>query len=167
MVSEAGMATAAAAVPGEVGAAAPPMGAPQLGPLATRAMPPVTNVGMAVMVLALAGGIDVAAYLPRHAPLGVPVGLLSGAAALLVVNVVLLARLQEFAWHVFWRVFGWSLLAYFVIAGMIEFVMTYDGTRGSLLVVMTALIAIFAVDVPVMLGFSVARYQEPKPAGAG
>ncbi len=142
---------------------APPEGLPALGPLASRRMPPVSQVAMAVMVLALAGGIDVAAYLPRHPSLGLPVGLLGGAAVLLVANVVQLLRTDDFAWHVFWRVAGWAMLAYVVIAGMIEYVMVYDGTRGVLLVVMSALIAVFAVDIPLLLGFSVARYQEPRP----
>jgi hypothetical protein len=30
-----------------------------------------------------------------------------------------------------------------------------------MLLVMTAMIVVFAVDIPVLLGFSVARYQEP------
>ena len=144
---------------------APPEGPPALGPLASRRMPPVTELAMGAMVLALAGGIDVAAYLPRHPSLGLPVGLLVGAALLLVANVVQLSRIDDFAWHVFWRVAGWAMLAYVVIAGMIEYVMVYDGTRGALLVVMSALIVVFAVDIPLLLGFSVARYQEPRPAG--
>jgi hypothetical protein len=138
-------------------------GPPQLGPLASRKLPPITVLGMVVMALALAGGIDVAAHLPHRASIGLPVALVAAAGALLVANVVLLSRLTDFAWHVFWRVVGWAVLAYVVIAGMIEYVMVYDGTRGSLLLVMTALIGVFAVDVPVILGFSVARYQEANP----
>jgi hypothetical protein len=42
---------------------------------------------------------------------------------------------------------------------MLEYVFVLDGTRGSTLVVMTVMLAIFAVDVPVLLAFSVARYQ--------
>lgn len=139
-------------------------GPPQLGHLATLRRPPIAAVAMAVMVLVLAGGIDIASLLPRRAPLGPPVGLLVAAALLLAANVVQLARLKEFAWHVFWRVAGWSALAYVVIAGMIEYVIAYDGTRGSLLAVMTGLILVFAIDVPLLLSFSVARYQAPAPA---
>lgn len=144
-------------------AGAPPQH-PELGPLASRPMPPVTAVAVSVIALAFAGGIDIAARLPKRAALGLPAGFLVAAGVLLVVNVVLIARLRDFAWHVFWRVTGWASLAYLVIAGMIEYVIVYDGTRGSLLVVMTVLLAIFAVDIPLLLGFSVARYQEPRPA---
>lgn len=132
--------------------------------LAERKMPPIQAVAVVVMAFALAGGIDVAAYLPRRPSLGLPIGLLAAAGALLVANFVQLARLADFAWHVFWRVVGWTSLAYVVIAGMIEYVMVYDGTRGSLLLVMSALIVLFAVDIPLLLGFSVARYQEARAA---
>lgn len=135
---------------------------PTLGPLASRKMPPITATAIAVMVLVLSGGIYIAAYLPRKAPLAPAVALLAAAAAVLVANLVQLARVRDFAWHVFARVSGWAFVAYIVIAGMLEFVFVYDGTRGTMLLVMTAMIVVFAVDIPVLLGFSVARYQEPR-----
>ena len=143
-----------------------PSGPPQLGPLASRPVPPITAVSIACMCCALAGGIDVAAYLPRHPSLAAPSGFLAAAALLLLANVGLLTRVGEFAWHVFWRVVGWALLSYVVIAGMILYVMIYDGTRGSLLGVMAGIIVVFAVNIPLLLGFSVARYQEPHPETA-
>lgn len=140
--------------------------APQLGHLASVRRPPISFVAMAVMSLVFAGGIDIAAVLPRRAALGPPVALLAVAGLLLVAMIVMIGRLQEFAWHVFWRVTGWAALAYVVIAGMIEYAIVYDGTRGSLLAVMTGLLLVFAVDVPLLLGFAVARYQEPKPSAS-
>lgn len=139
-------------------------GPPPLGPRASRRLPPIAEVAVAAMALVLAGGIYVAAYLPRTPSVAPAVGLLAAAAVLVVANVVMLARLDDFAWHAFWQVSGWAFAAYVVIAGMIEFVMARDGTRGSVLAVMTLLIVIFAVDIPMLLGFSVARYQEPKVA---
>lgn len=139
-----------------------PMGAgpPELGAFVSRRLPPVAHVAVVVMALVLGGGIYVAAYFPRRASLTPPVVVLVVAAVLLLGNVIQLARLREFAWHVFWQVTGWSFAAYVVIAGMIEFVFIRDGSRGSLLVVMTAMILVFAIDIPLLLGFSVARYQE-------
>jgi mannitol-specific phosphotransferase system IIBC component len=43
---------------------------------------------------------------------------------------------------------------------MLEFVFIIDQTRGALLVLMTTILVIFALDIPIVLGFSVARYQE-------
>lgn len=143
---------------GEHAPAGPPM---ELGPFASRKMPPVAGISMAVLALVMAGGIYLAAYLPRHPSLAPAVGLLVAAAVLLVVNLFQLARLREFAWPRFFQVAGWALAAYVVIAGMIEFAFVYDGTRGSTLVVMTAMLLVFALDIPLLLGFSVARYQEP------
>ena len=72
----------------------------------------------------------------------------------------MLLRLPDFAWDRFFQVSGWALVAYVVIAGMLEFVFIIDQTRGALLVLMTTILVIFALDIPIVLGFSVARYQE-------
>lgn len=124
-----------------------------------RRLPPVTEVAVASMALIIVGGIYMASHLPKTAPFGPAVGLLIASGALIVVNLVFLARLRPFAWPVFFRVLGWSLLAYLVIAGMLEYVFVFDHTRGTMLVVMTLMLAAYAVDVPVLLAFSVARYQ--------
>lgn len=76
-----------------------------------------------------------------------------------------LARTRPFPWRPFRQVVGWALLAYLVIGGMLEYVFVLDGTRGAMLALMSAMLAVFAVDVPMLLAFSVARYQ-PVPDGA-
>ena len=82
-------------------------------------------------MIAIAGGvIYLASYLPKHAPLGVAVGLLLLAAALQVTNAILLSRVRQFAWRRFFQVGRWALLAYAVIAGIIEFAFVYDHTAG-------------------------------------
>ena len=128
-----------------------------------RRLPPITEVGVASMILVVVGVIYIAAHLPRHAPLGLPTGLLVAAVALLLANVVLLARLKDFAWWRFFQVARWALLAYVVIAGMLEFTFIYDDTRGSTLVVMTLMLAVFTANVPILLAFTVARFQTPEP----
>lgn len=122
-------------------------------------LPPVTALSITTLVLVLVGGIYLAAYLPRHAPLGPAVGLVAAAAVVMAGNVVGVARTRPFPWATFRQVAGWALLAYLVIAGILEFVFVHDGTRGAMLTLMTAMLAVFAVDVPLLLGFSVARYQ--------
>ena len=74
-----------------------------------------------------------------------------------------MSRLRPFNWEVFFRVGGWALLAYGVIAGMLEFIFVFDHTRGGSLVVFTLSLLVFALDVPLLLAFSVARYQEVGP----
>ena len=129
-----------------------------------RRLPPVTEVAAASMVLVIVAVIYLASYLPRRAPLGVAVGLLVASAVLFGVNLMLLARVRDFAWWRFFQVGRWALLAYLVIAGMIEYAFIYDRTRGSVLVVMTLLLVMFAANVPVILAFTVARFQAPRPA---
>jgi hypothetical protein len=134
-----------------------------------RRLPPVTEIGAASMISIAAGVIYLAAYLPKRAPLSVAIGLLLLAVALQLTNAVLLSRLRPFAWQRFFQVARWSLLAYAVIAGMIEFAFVYDDTTGVLLVVMTLMLALFMLNVPVLIAFTVARYEvaehSPQPSG--
>jgi hypothetical protein len=127
--------------------------------LLDRKLPPITEIGAASMITIASGVIYVASYLPKHAPLGVAVALLAVAAALQLTNAFLLSRLTDFAWDRFFQVAGWALLAYAIIAGMIEYAFVYDKTRGSHLVVMTLMLVLFMLNVPVLIAFTVARYQ--------
>jgi len=131
-----------------------------------RLLPPISEVAIAVIAVVVTGGIYLAAYLPKRAPLGPAYGLLAVAAGLLLWNVVSLVRVQNFAWSAFFLVGKWALVAYGIIAGMLEYVFVFDHTRGAILVVLTLMLAIFAVNIPMLLAFSVARYQ-PVDAEAG
>ena len=124
-----------------------------------RKLPPVTEIGAASMIAIAGGVIYLAAYLPKHAPLWFAIVTLAVAAGLQVVNAVLLSRIPGFAWGLFFQVGRWALLAYAVIAGMIEYAFIYDHTRGPQLVVMTLMLALFMLNVPVLIAFTVARYQ--------
>ncbi len=125
----------------------------------TRRLPPVGPVAVASIAVVVAGGVYLAAYLPRHAPLGPAFAFLGVAVALLVGNVVVLARVRPFAWRRFFVVARWALLGYLVFAGLLEYVFVLDGTRGGLLAVLTLMLAVYAVDIPMLLAYSVARYQ--------
>jgi hypothetical protein len=126
-----------------------------------RQMPPIQQIAVGVLGLIVIGGIYTAAHLPRHVPQGPTIGLLIAAAILLALNVVLLSRIEAFNWRVFRQVAGWVLAAYVVIAGMLEYVFIYDHTSGSQLVILTAMLAVFMLNIPILLGFSVARFQAP------
>jgi hypothetical protein len=122
-------------------------------------MPPVTEIGAGSMIFVACGVIYLAAYLPKRAPLWLAVVFLACAALLFLTNVVLLSRLKEFAWSRFFQVSRAALAAYLVIAGMIEYAFVYDHTRGSVLVVMTLLLGVFTLNVPILIAFTVARFQ--------
>lgn len=125
-------------------------------------LPPVARLATVTLALVVMGGIYMAAQIGRSVTL-VPALVLAIAAGLvLLVDLVLLSRIEAFAWDKFFQVFGWALLVYLTIAGILEFVFIYDHTPGRQLALFTAMLAIFAMDVPVILGFSVARYQ-PAP----
>jgi hypothetical protein len=129
-----------------------------------RRLPPVTQVGMLSLALIVAGGIYLSAHLPQHVPLGPAIALLGASALLVVVNLVSLARIEGFRWDRFGDVAKWALLAYVVSAGLIEFSFVHNHLRGGALVVLTLSLAVYAVHVPMLIGFTVARYAEPRDA---
>lgn len=130
-------------------------------PNVARRLPPVAVVAVTSLALVIVAGIYLVAHLPQRAPLGPAVGLLVAAGALLIANGILVASLRTFAWRVFFQVAGWSLVAYLVIGGLLEYIFVFDHTRGSMLVVLTLSLIVFALDIPILFGFSVARYQDP------
>lgn len=142
----------------------PEAGQTASGGQAERRLPPVTPCAVTALILVVAGGIYLAAQLPRPAPLGLPIAALVAAAAALAAALAALSRARDFAWHTFRVVGGWTLAAYLVIAGMLEFVFVLDHTPGALLTILSLMLLIFALDIPLLLAFSVARYQ---PARSG
>lgn len=132
-----------------------------------RRLPPVTEVGMASLALIVAGGIYLSAHLPEHVPLAPAVVLLVLSAALLAGNMFSLSRVEGFAWDRFFQVAKWALLAYAITAGMILYAFLRDSLSGGPLVVLTLSLVVYAVHVPMLIAFTVARYAEPGEAAAG
>jgi hypothetical protein len=124
-----------------------------------RKLPPVTEVGMASLALIVAGGIYLSAHLPEHVPLAPAAILLALSAALLVGNLVSLARVEGFHWNRFLEVARWALLAYAITAGLIEYAFVRNHVAGGTLVVLTLSLVVYAVHVPMLIGFTVARYD--------
>lgn len=129
-------------------------------PAAARTLPPVAPIAVVTMAIIVIGGITMASRLPSP-PLPLLIGLLAAAAVLLAVNLVLLSRLRDFPWRPFFTVAKWSALAYLVMYGMLEFTFIYDKVPGSVLAVLTLMLLVIAIDVPVLFGFTVARYADP------
>jgi hypothetical protein len=123
-------------------------------------LPPVTQIAVVSFALVIASGIWIVSHLPKHVPIAPSAVLIALSALLIGANVVLLARIPGFEWHRFFAVAKWSFLAYLVISGLLEFVFVHDGTRGAELVVLTLSLIIFAVHVPLLMGYTVARYPE-------
>ena len=131
-----------------------------------RPLPPVTQLGMLSLSLIVAAVIYLSAHLPEHVPLGPAVVLLAASALLLIGNVVALRRTRGFAWGRFLEIGRWALLAYATIAGLIEYVFLRNNTSGGPLIVLTLSLVVFALNVPVLIAFTVARYDDPDAADA-
>ncbi len=133
--------------------------------MSERRLPPVTQLGMLSLALIVAGVIYLSAHLPEHVPLDPAIALLAASSLLLIGNVAVLWRTEGFNRRRFLEVAKWALLAYSIIAGLIEYVFLRNNTSGGPLVVLTLSLVVFALTVPVLIAFTVARYDEPDPAG--
>jgi hypothetical protein len=127
--------------------------------MSERTLPPVTELAMTSLALIIVGGIYLASHLPQHVPLTPAIVLLAASTLILLVNLVLLARVKDFAWNRFFTVGKWALLAYAITAALIEFAFLRDGLSGGPLVVLTLSIMVYAVHVPVLIAFTVAQYD--------
>lgn len=125
-----------------------------------RSMPPVGWCSAVALLLVISGGVLFASYAPRPAPLALVELLLIAAALSLGVAMVMLARVRDFAWCTFRRVFAWALLAYVIVAGMIEFAILRDGVTGAHLGVVTLMLVIFAASVPLNIAYTTARFAD-------
>jgi hypothetical protein len=123
-------------------------------------LPPVTQIAVVSFALVVASGIWIVSHLPEHVPIAPSAVLLALSGLLVATNVVLLWRVSDFAWDRFFGVAKWAFLAYCVISGLLEYVFVKDGTRGAELVVLTLSLVIFAIHVPLLMGYTVARYPE-------
>lgn len=140
------------------GTAIPTHEAPGHPALPERKLPPVTELAIATLVMIVAGGIYLSSNIPGEVSLAPAIALLCGGAAALLLNVLLLSRVSGFAWGRFTTVFRWVLLAYVIVAGMLEYVFVYDHVKGGTLVVLSAMLVVFAINVPFVISFTVARY---------
>jgi hypothetical protein len=131
--------------------------------MSERRLPPVTEVGMASLALIVAGGIYLSAHLPQHVPLAPAVILLALSAALLATNLIALSRVDGFPWRRFGEVARWALLAYAVTAGLIAYAFIRNHVSGGALVVLLLSLVVYAVHVPMLIGFTVARYDSASP----
>ncbi len=160
---------AAPAPPSPEERAVPPE--PPLPFVLTQRPPPVAELVVGSVVCMLAGGIYLASSLPGRPPLAPAIGLVATGALLTFLALVALGRARRVDWGRFRQVVRWALVAYAVFAAVLVFVFVKDHTGGAILGVLVATLVVFAVDVPLVLAFTVAWYQQPRdqpaPEGPG
>jgi hypothetical protein len=130
----------------------------------TSGYPPAAELATVSLALVVVGGVFMASYFPTRPPLALPIVLVAISSLLLGGAIVLLARWRGFAWAAFSLVARWALLAYVISAGMIEFSFVRNHASGAPLLVVSLMLVLFAVDVPLIIAVTVARYQSSRPA---
>jgi hypothetical protein len=129
--------------------------------MSERKYPPFTELGMLSLALIVAGGIYLSSHIPQHVSLGPAIALLIASAALMTVNLGWLSRVPGFAWPRFFQVAKWALLAYLFTAAMIEYAFLRNHLKGGPLVILTLSLLVYAVQVPTLIAFTVARFDSP------
>jgi hypothetical protein len=129
--------------------------------ITSRKLPPISEIAILVIALTVVGGVYMAAHLPKHFSLVFPIVDVVVCGALVAASVVLLAGTKGFAWRTFFLVVKWALVAYTVISGMLVYVFARDPTPAGPMTVLALMLVIWAVDIPMLLAFTVARYAEP------
>ncbi|MGH9043554.1 MAG: hypothetical protein ACRDVP_01720 [Acidimicrobiales bacterium] len=135
-----------------------------------RKLPPVAEIAVVSICLMLIGGVYQASELPHKFNLTLPVVLVSLGGVLTVADMVIMSRIRPFAWPTFFLVLKWALLGYLILAGILVFTFIRDHTPGSTMAVLIATLFVFAVDVPTILAFTVARFAttaSPRTQGDG
>ncbi|NNN18628.1 MAG: hypothetical protein HKL84_02110, partial [Acidimicrobiaceae bacterium] len=129
-------------------------------------LPPITEIGIGALVLVVVGGIYMSAYYPGRASLLLPTILALCSGLMVISNIISLARSKALARGIFFKVDKWALLAYVVVAGMLEYVFTFDGTHDKALLLLSSMLLIFAVNIPIIIAFTVARYADTSGANS-
>jgi hypothetical protein len=120
---------------------------------------PIRLFAIGSLLFAMLSAGFMAAYAPRPAPLGWPTGFLAASAALLLAASAGLFLRRGFAWRRFFVVAKYVVLMTAVISAMLEYVFVFDGMRGNALAIMSIVLAITAIDIPILWGFAVARHE--------
>lgn len=124
-----------------------------------RKLPPVVGMAMAALTLAITGGVLVVPQIGEEQALVLPSVLMGGALVLETAAIVMLVTIHAFAWARFAQVFRWALLAYIIQSGIIEWSFIKNDVPGRPLAVLTVGLVVFTTAVPLMIAFTVARYQ--------
>ena len=140
--------------PSNLAAAAEPGEANNIKP----SYPPIAEMGVVSLALIVVGGAYAASHYPYSFSLLIPSILAGLSWAVFLVAVGLLLKTKALSREIFFKVGKWTLLVYSLIAGMLEYIFAYDGTKGSTLVVITVMLVMFAVDIPMIIAFTVARF---------
>lgn len=124
----------------------------------TKTSPVIVCMTLTVISCILAAGIMLA-HFPGPAPLWGSWLWIGVAAGLTIVSAVLVAGKKPFSRRIFLTVAKWVFLYMLVLSGVGEYVLVFDGTRGEALVILTAILLLFLINIPMLWGFSVARHE--------
>jgi hypothetical protein len=136
-----------------------PQNTPQLYAGDTRSSPIIACIVGTIVSCIIAAGIIIA-HIPEPPPMWGSYMWLSIAGVLTVATIVQILMKKRFARKLFFKVAKWVFLYILVLTGMGEYVIAFDGTRGTTLVVMTIILLLFLINIPMLWGFSVARHEQ-------
>jgi hypothetical protein len=135
-----------------------------LGPQKGVLMPPPSVFAVVVLMLVLGAIGTLASYLPGPAPLDVTLPLIEVALVAFAVAVWRLFLTRTYAWATFFAVARPAFWASATGAGIVELTFRHDDTTGWSFAILSTGLVLIALDLPLLLGYSVARHVPmPEP----
>ncbi|MCB1030795.1 MAG: hypothetical protein KDA95_05615 [Acidimicrobiales bacterium] len=125
-----------------------------------RELPPVVPVAMVALALSVSAGVLVSAQAMAEPSPTLPRLLVGVSLGLELVAVAMMVRIKPFAWARFKQVFGWAFLAYLTQSSIIAYSFVRNDVPSGPFVTLIGGLIVFATIVPLMIGFTVARYEQ-------
>ena len=119
---------------------------------------PIVALHIGAIVCAYLGIGIMGAYLPREVPLAWPIGFLIASAAFTIAALAFLSQ-RRLAWKLFFTVVRWVSLVNVVYTGMAVFIFVWNDTPGRTVLVMAGVLLLSAINLPVLVAYSVARHE--------
>ena len=126
-------------------------------------LPPVDLLAMVSLGLIVIGGIFMASNVPKTPSLVLPWTLFAVSAAIFVWNMYSLRILDKSERARFVQYGKWGLLAYIIEGGFLMYVFISDGVRGGSLAVLLGMLALFMLNVPLLIAFTVVKFNGGAP----
>jgi hypothetical protein len=122
-------------------------------------LPPCDLLSVISLSFVIIGGIYMTSYMPEKPPLLGAITLLVVSAAIFLVNSILLVSRLNLIGHVFFKVAKWIVIVETIISAMLAYVFIYDGVRSTTLVILLMFLVLFALNIPIIVSYTVAKTQ--------
>lgn len=120
-------------------------------------LPPYTLIGISALATAALAGIFTARQTPQLSIAFIAIASCGFSAMLLLSNLWLLGKVRDYPWNTFSRFASVALIGYLVRTGLIGYAFVQSPVSGSSKLLFVGALALYASEVPVLIGATVAK----------